>query len=269
MADRFKIQGNDFLIFDSAAPKDESLRYNRALLGFQKTATDIYLFKKLEHETVKGRGNGYPFANIINDDTGLAFTSPDELNLFLSTNLGSLVPAVLPERPKGIVDFFIDTIGHVGTGVGWGDIGLIGDVPVVLFDKNAEEAQVDTFKVLSRILLADVDPIIRFVTYSTGLPVLTTGDSVRWQLEARYISEDELATKSPDETLLITQTFPYITANDRQDDLSFTLDRTLMTLQDSIHLTLSRIAGDGADNYNADVGASESDLSVEVTTFNP
>ena len=188
---------------------------------------------------------------------------------FYTTNTGeaTTISPVTPE--SGLVDFYISPIGIVGSGVGQADPGFIGNVPVILFDKSSEEEQVTTFKVLSRILLDTVDPVVRFVIYSTALPVLTTGDSIRWQLDVRNIAEDEDATKSPDESLVFTQTFPYLRVDGRQSDLSFTLDRTLMTNQDSMHFTLIRIAGDVSDNYNADVGVSESDINLVVTPFNP
>ena len=156
-----------------------------------------------------------------------------------------------------------------GTGAGFADEGFIGDMPVILFAANSTEKAIYTFFSLGRIVLTDTNPTINFIVYSTTAPVATTSDSVRWQLEARYITETELATKAADETILITQGLPTTVANSRQTILTFTLDKTLMTDQDVILFSLSRIGGDSSDIYNADVAIGQSGILAEAKSNNP
>lgn len=178
-------------------------------------------------------------------------------------------PSFDGKNVKGIEGFFLQPRGLFGSGPGFADNGFIGDVPVVLFSSGATEKAIYTFFASPRVILTDTNPIVRFVVYSTTAPVATTSDSVRWQLQARYIAEAELATKAADETILITQGLPTTVANTRQTILQFILDRTLITDQDVILFTLSRIGGDGSDIYNANVGVGQSGIILETRSNNP
>lgn len=170
---------------------------------------------------------------------------------------------------SGVEAFFLQPRGLFGTGGGFADEGFIGDVPVVLFSTTLTEKAIYTFFALKRVLLTDSNPVVAFVIYSTTAPVITTSDSVKWQLEARYIAETELATKTIDETILFTQGLSTFTANTRQSLLEFTLDRTLMADQDVLLFTLSRIGGDGSDIYSADIAIGQSGIILLTLNHNP
>ncbi len=178
------------------------------------------------------------------------------------------VDTVSVKSINGIEAFFLQPRGSFGTGGGWADEGFIGDMPVLLFSQTLTERAIYNFFALSRVLLADTNPRVAFIVYSTTAPIVTTSDSVRWQLEARYIAETELATKAVDETILITQGLPTTTANTRQTLLQFTLDRTLISDQDVLLFTLSRVGGDGSDIYNSDIAIGQSGIIVLTTNHN-
>lgn len=209
----------------------------------------------------------YQFVDIV-DLNDVAFSSAEVLDLWLNTNLGSLVPAILPTPASGLESFFLTAKGAFGTGGGWSDSGFIGDVPVLFFDRTSVEKQITTFFAMSRILLT-TDPILTFLTYSVALPVVTTSDQVVWQVQARYIGVGEDATKAVDETLQITQTLDQIAVDRRQTNLTFTLDGSLISDQDSIQITFSRLANHVDDNYNSDIAVGQAGITVEVTQFSP
>lgn len=178
-------------------------------------------------------------------------------------------PAFDGKNIKGIHGFFLQPRGLFGSGPGFADEGFIGDMPVILFAANSTEKSIYTFFALSRIILTDTNPTVNFIVYSTTAPVATTSDSVRWQLEARYVAETESATKAADETFLITQGLPTTIANTRQTILQFILDKTLITDQDVLLFTLSRIGGDGSDIYSADIAIGQSGIRAEASSNNP
>lgn len=178
-------------------------------------------------------------------------------------------PVLNGENVKGLQGFFLEARGLSGLGAGFADEGFIGDVPVILFAGNATEKAIYSFYALNRIILTDTNPTLNFIVYSTTAPVVTTSDSVRWQLEARYIAETELATKVVDETMLLTQGLPTTVANSRQSVLQFTLDKTKIVDQDVLLFTLSRIGGDGSDIYGSDVAVGQSGIRVEARSNNP
>ena len=178
-------------------------------------------------------------------------------------------PSFDGKNVKGVEGFFLQPRGLFGSGPGFADEGFIGDLPVVLFASNSTEKAIYTFFSLGRMVLTDTNPTINFIIYSTTAPVATTSDSVRWQLETRYIGESELATKAPDETFLITGGLPTTTANTRQSIIKFTLDRTLIATEDVLLFTLSRIGGDGSDIYGSDVGVGQSGIRAEANNNNP
>jgi len=97
----------------------------------------------------------------------------------------------------------------------------------------------------------DPDITIHFVITSTG------GGSadVRFELEATYIADGELTTKAIDETL--TQDVTVTDTLKTQHSVTFTLDRTLMSLNDVVRLKLSRLNSDPNDTYTGDVAAYE------------
>lgn len=165
--------------------------------------------------------------------------------------------------------FFLSSTGDFGTGGGWADAGFINDVPVTLFGMNVTERTIFMNFAALRYLFDSVDPVVKFATYSTGAPVVTTGDDVRWQLEATYFAIGDVLGKPVDETLLTTQTLETLTADTVQNILSFTLDRTLISTGDIIKLTLSRLGADVLDTYADDIAIGQSGLLVETKIFNP
>ena len=84
----FKLQGNDFVITDDVDTSIEKLRYSRDKIRFNINDNDNYFFKKILTDTIIGNPNNYPFADIINDINGGAFASVNDLNVFLSSNIG-------------------------------------------------------------------------------------------------------------------------------------------------------------------------------------
>lgn len=198
---------------------------------------------------------------IVNPATGLSI-----YNILTNTNQHFNGTNWIDEN-KGIEAFFLQPRGSFGTGGGWADEGFIGDVPVLLFSSALTEKSIYNFYALKRFVLTTVDPVVGFIIYSTTLPVAT--DSIEWQLEVRYIAETEQATKAVDETLLITQPLTSLTVNSRQNLLEFTLDRSLITDQDVILLTLSRIGGDVSDTYSSDISIGQSGISIETIKHNP
>ncbi len=290
MAIKVEIKGNQLVVTDLSIPPLRLISVTRdKVMPYRDVDTDVFSFfwnapvvnnssasRLMKLGLVDTPGTtpekvgqvDFPFADLV-DQNGVPFASADELDLFLCVNLGSLEPAVLPTPPTGIEGFFLSSKGDFGTGGGWGDAGFIANVPVILFAKNATEKEVTMFYAINRAVFDDIDPIVQFLPFSVAAPVVTTGDAVRWQLEATYIAEGELATMVPDETLLVTQILTFLTVDTRQPILEFTLDRTLIENGDSITLVLSRIGGDAADNYNDDIGVGQAGIALEVTAFNP
>jgi hypothetical protein len=168
----------------------------------------------------------------------------------------------------GTEDLVFHTPGRVGSGASWADAGLIDNMPAILFDSAKDEKSSYVEVLLTRISLLTVDPVVSFFIYSTTLPVLTTADDVRWQLEVRNIAPGNSTAGAADQTLLATQTLPTIATNSNQGVLTFTLDRTLMTAGETLLLVLSRLGTDAADNYTGDVGVAEASLLAEYEVFN-
>lgn len=168
----------------------------------------------------------------------------------------------------GIEEFFLSQEGAFGIGGGWADEGFISDFPTLLFDGNVTEKAVYMFYGLSRVKLDNVDPVVGFVIYSTGAPVTATGDSIVLQLEARYVGDGELLTGAASETIQQTVGLATLSASTRQANVAFTLNKALISNQDVIHLTLSRIGGNASDNYASDLGIGQSRIIVETTNHN-
>lgn len=168
----------------------------------------------------------------------------------------------------GIQSFFLEAKGSFGTGGGWADSGLINDTPVLFFASNVTERAIYMFFGMARFKFDSIDPQIGFIIYSTSAPSLGS-DDVRWELETRYVAETESAGKPPDETILQTQNFATLVLNTRQSILLFTLDRSLISDQDVMKFTLSRIGGDGLDNYGSNVGVGQAGIIIETLDVNP
>lgn len=177
-------------------------------------------------------------------------------------------PLKLKNR-KGVEAFFLSAQGSFGTGGGWSDSGFIALFPVLLFAPNLTERAIYMFYALARTKFDSVNPQVAFIVYSTGVPVAATGDDVRWQLSARYRAEGEINGGGASETILQTQTLTTLTGNTRQSALVFTLDRTLISDQDVIHLELERVGGDAADTYASDAGVGQAGLIIQTVDKNP
>lgn len=199
--------------------------------------------------------------------SGAAIASQAEVNT--GTEADKSVSPFTNKNFKGVVPFYLNARGEFIGSPGWADAGLLGDIPVLRFARNATERAVYMFILAERFVLSDFDPVFAFVTYSYGAPVATTGDGIVWRLEARYYTDGDIAIKAADETIELTQIITNLIAEADQGFFSFTLDRSLMTSGDRVMFTLSRLGADGADNYNDDIGVGQSGLLIESKTTNP
>ena len=170
---------------------------------------------------------------------------------------------------KGEIGVFLNPRGAFAGTAGWADVGFSGEIPVLLFARNTTEKAVYMFYISERFVLTDFNPVFSFVVYSQNAPVLTTGDKVRWQVEARYYETGESTTKPADETLLATQTLTELSADVDEGIFQVTLDRAKIAIGDRVMFTLSRIGGDPLDNYNDDIAIGQSGLIIESKTTNP
>lgn len=90
MAFTLKIEGNFFVIFNTASPFSEVFRSTRAQTSFvyyQESAVDYFEFKALGANFIKNVVK-YDFTDLIDSRTGVAFSSVALLRAFLSLNLG-------------------------------------------------------------------------------------------------------------------------------------------------------------------------------------
>lgn len=172
------------------------------------------------------------------------------------------------KNKRGIEGFFLDARGSFGTGGGWADSSFIDNLPVLLFAQSITERAIYMFYGIARALFDTIDPSVSFIVYSTSAPSGGAED-VRWQLEARYIAENEAPGKVADETLLATQSLSNFVANERQSILTFTLNRALITDQDVLMFTIERLGGDVLDNYGADAGVGQAGILLQTTSYNP
>ena len=101
MANNLKIEGGYFVITDTIAPNKEFIREVRDEVKFNRDTNDVYRFifntnttagTSLNY-TLGGELTEYTFANFIDDRTGVAFTNVDELDDFLSLNIGFFADA--------------------------------------------------------------------------------------------------------------------------------------------------------------------------------
>ena len=92
MAFNLKIQGNFFVIYDTVARLDiiRSPKSNTRYLFNDSETPSIYSFYEISKSGSVFSKNSpvFEFTDLIDDRTDLAFTSDDELNEFLSTNIG-------------------------------------------------------------------------------------------------------------------------------------------------------------------------------------
>ena len=168
---------------------------------------------------------------------------------------------------SAIVGFFLTPTGSFGTGGGWADAGFISLFPVVLFSQNATERAIFMFYGFARALFTNIDPVVNFIVYSTTAP--SAAEAVVWQLTCKYKAEGESVTGAADEIIPETQVLTDLAASTRQQNLQFTLDRTLISIGDVLFLNLERIGGDGADTYGSDIGIGQSGISLEATPLDP
>jgi len=232
---------------------------------YEKVENTVPLVLVVENENFSFKRGDVVLKTFVYDDVLTPkFNTQEELASFLF----EVINTVVAGGARGIEAFFLEARGFFGTGGGWADSGFISNLPVLLFAQSLTERATYMFYALARTLFDATDPEVAFVIYSTTAPSLGNED-VRWQLEARYIAENEGPGKAADETLLITQSLDHFTANERQDILRFTLDRTLVTDQDVIMFTLERIGGDAADTYGVDVAVGQAGIILETLIHNP
>ncbi len=130
MANNLKIEGGYFVITDTITPFKEFIREVRDEVKFNRDTNDVYRFifntnttagTSLNY-TLGGELTEYTFANFIDDRTGLAFTDVDELDDFLSLNIGFFADASVisgynllqeegtPLTKRQIIDFIGDNV---------------------------------------------------------------------------------------------------------------------------------------------------------------
>ena len=195
-------------------------------------------------------------------DVKTLYESNSDTNVFTDSEKTDLAKNTL-----GLESFFLEVKGQIGGGPGWADEGFISFFPVLLFSSSSTERSIHMFFALSRIKLDAIDPQVGFIIYSTSAPLV--GDAVRWQLTVKYIGDGEDTSAAADETLLQTQVLTTLVADSRQAILFFTLDRTLISNEDAIHLNLERLGGDVLDTYGADIGAGQGGIIAETLSHNP
>ncbi len=229
----------------------------------------IILFARVEKEQLILKFNGVDVETLhfADNDQGLPVVEIPDCESFddLLDKIQGFISGISPE---GIEAFFLEARGSFGTGAGWADSGFIANLPVLLFAQASTERAIYMFYALARILLTTIDPQVSFIVYSTGAPGLGNEDIV-WQLETRYIAENEDPGKVADETLLKTQSLTNFVANERQSILTFILDRSLITDQDVLMFTLERLGGNGSDTYNSDAAVGQAGIVLKTLVHNP
>ncbi len=255
--DEINVGGLSGELADAQPPKTHSATHTNGADDIQNATASQ---KGLATSTQITKLNG-----IATAATADAKATQGEVNT--GTDADKFVTSLTLQNKTGIVAFFLDAQGLFGTGGGWADSGFINLVPHLLFASNLTERAVYMFYALARIKFDSIDPQVAFLTSSTSAP--SAAEAVRWQLTCRYRAEGEDLGGTADETLLQTQALTALTANSRQSVLIFTLDRTLISDQDSIHFNLERLGGDGADTYGADIGVGQSGFLVETINHNP
>ena len=203
----------------------------------------------------------------LTSEAGAVAYTVAQMTNFLLLNTANCNVSSSGGNETGIETFFISAEGNTGVGVSWADLGFVGDMPVVLYDNNANEKASFIFASLKRFKLDIVNPILTFTVYTTALPVLN--EAVQWTLECRYIATGEKPTAIVNQTLVQTQTLTILNNNIREIDLSFTLDKSLIVDQDVMIFSLFRNGGNILDTYGADIAIGTSAITLETYTHNP
>ncbi len=93
--------------------------------------------------------------------------------------------------------------------------------------------------------------VIPFFVTSTG----AGDDDAVFRLNVKYIATGELSTKANDETL--DQTVAVTDTLDSRQQMTYTLDKSLISSGDYVSLRLERIHSDPADTYSGNIGIAE------------
>ena len=156
MADRLKIEGNFLVVFEDGVPSNEYIRESKGEVRFQISTTNVLTFywniplqNGVAVDTyILGDDNSeYDATTIIDDRTGLAFTSVADLKTYLSSELGN-----------GVFDIAdpIDSNTHDGNGnpITSTVIGSARGLDVNVLDNglSKEDKQDDQIAVLQNIL---------------------------------------------------------------------------------------------------------------------
>nr|NIM21277.1 hypothetical protein [Candidatus Latescibacterota bacterium]NIO77481.1 hypothetical protein [Candidatus Latescibacterota bacterium] len=80
-------------------------------------------------------------------------------------------------------------------------------------------------------------------------------DDAVFRLNVKYIATGELSTKANDETL--DQTVAVTDTLDSRQQMTYTLDKSLISSGDYVSLRLERIHSDPADTYSGNIGIAE------------
>jgi len=123
------------------------------------------------------------------------------------------------------------------------------EVPTWNLPNNVTRGIVSVFRV-PRGFDGTTDPVVRLDVFTVVLGAATA--NVRFQLTARYIADTELSTKAADETILQTESI--INTLNENNQISFTLDGTLIADNDYVSLHLERLSSDAADTFTGRIG---------------
>lgn len=155
-----KIQGNFFVLYETASPNSEVFRTNRTNCNFKYTqegGVDYFEFKALTQasEILSRKEN---FTNLIDDRTGSAFTSVGELIEFLSLNLGSNLIDVysgifnnfifinklsdLPTAVSNVITLEANTTYYFTTTIDLQGARLVGSDNTVLLGSSSENSRI-------------------------------------------------------------------------------------------------------------------------------
>lgn len=141
---------------------------------------------------------------------------------------------------------------------------VLGQSKVFSFDSGSVKGAVASFHLPSEVALAAINPTVEFIVYCTSEDDGATNADALFRLTCRYIAIGELITQAAAETL--TELLAIIdTQDERQAQLLFTLDRTLIAEADHLEFHLERVGDDVTDDYEGSVGPPKS-LKFNFTT---
>jgi len=124
---------------------------------------------------------------------------------------------------------------------------------------GSEKAVVSIFQVPEDADLSTVNPTVDYELFVTA--VGSGNDNVSLELECQYLAVGDLSTLAAAETK--TDTFAIIDTLHRRHQVTFTLNRALISAGDFIVLRFVRLGADvGVDNYTGSVGP------PKINTFN-